>query len=297
MARRAAIRTTATLAALTALLLLSASPAAAKPAAASAVSADEAVELGRQAQQGAAKAARFAAEDAAKQGGHPGRTAGEATAAEAGREAMAIKLARGPLAPGGTRTALEALSRSDNAAEAALACAAEWAQCGTEAERGELLTVSCELGDEDAFCFEGYLADALVQPEAAAAAVGDHDGSDHPHDVAVFRCRRDEALSTASSACAAPSASWTRTSTGGIGHRGATAFSASSRTSSSGDPAAALEAYQRIAAQAERMRAGLLDVARLGGLAAPAGGFGGNFDAMLAEDPLGPMGGMAFGMA
>jgi hypothetical protein len=302
MARhRAAALRAAPLAALAALLLLSApfpASAAAKPTTADASVEVDAAALSRQAQAGVAKAARAAALDAA-QGGHPGRTAGEAIAAAAGREAMAIKLARGPLAPGGTRTALESLSRSDNAAEAALACAAEWAQCGTPAERGELLTVSCELGDEDAFCFEGYLSDALVVPTEAEQAGGEKKTGDHHEaDVAVFRCRRDQTLAEATSACAAPSASWTRASTGGAGPGGghrAAAFSTSS--TSSGDPTAALAAYQRIAAQAAEMRAGLLGVARLGGLAQPAGGFGGQFEALMAEDPLGPMGGMTFGMA
>lgn len=289
MARRH--RAAAALLAAVALLLACSAPAARAAAspinADDGVSADEAAEYTRQAQAVAAKAARAEALAAAA-GGHPGRTAGEALAAEQGREAQAIKLARGPLAPGGTRTAGEAAARSDAAEQAALACAAEWHECGREEERGELLTVSCELGDEHAFCFEGYVSEELMTPQAEEGAE-----AEEPEEVAIFRCRRSEDLGAAASACAAPSGQWTRSSTGGVGH--SAAFSAAATD----DPEAALAAYQKIAAQAARMRASLLDVARLSGLAelagdAPADGFGQAFGALLGDDGAA---GMTFGMA
>jgi hypothetical protein len=253
--------------------------AAAEEAAAAAAAAADPEVLSREAQAIAAKGARMMA------AGHAGHTAGEALAAEQGREAAAAKRARGPLAPGGTRSAGAAYARSGAAEAAALACAAEWHECGAERERGDLLTVSCELGDESAYCFEGYLSEALT------AAPDGEEGEE----LAIFRCRRGPDLNEASSACAAPSSSWTRSSTGGVGAGGLGSAAAFTATSS-GDPQAALEAYQKIAAQAAQLREGILGAARLGGLAAsPEALFGAGsaeLGTLLDEDAA-----MAFGMA
>jgi hypothetical protein len=300
---------TAALAAL-AVLLLSTAPAARAAEAAAAAAAPEAAaaadaassasaeraisaeSFARQARAVAAKAARTLARGPQADADgvmSAGRTAGEALAHEAAREAQAAKAARGPLHPGGARSANEAYARSGVSEAAAVACAQEWGQCGREQERGELLTVSCELGDEDAFCFEGYLADGLK----AAGDAGD--------DVAIFRCRRDDSMSTAASACAAPSASWTRTSTGGIGHAVSATFSSSSRAST--DAVETLKAANAIAAQAERLREGVLEAARMGELSVPTAGFGAGFQALLGDDSLegellpGTMGGSVFDFA
>jgi len=270
---------TAALAAL-AVLLLSAAPAAraapAEPAAAAAASPSP-ESYARQARAVAARAARTLAlgPDAGdEEAMGAGRTAGEALAHDAAREAQAAKAARGPLHPGGARSANENARRSDAAEAAAVACAQEWGQCGRAQERGELLTVSCELGDEAGFCYEGYLADGLM--------VGGGEGDDARDDVAIFRCRRDDSLSTAASVCAAPSASWTRTSTGGVGHAVSATFSASSRAST--DAVEALRAANSVAAQAERLREGVLEAARAGELSVPLGGFGARFQAMLGDE-------------
>lgn len=161
------------------------------------------------------------------------------------------------------------------------AAEAEWHECGLDKERGDLLTVSCELGDESAFCYEGYLADEYTG-----------EGSE---ELAIFRCRRGADLSEASSACAAPSSSWTRSSTGGIGAGGLGSVAAFTATSS-GDPQAALEAYEKIAAQAAKLREGILGAARMGALSAsPEALFGAGsaeLGTLLQEDED-----FAFGMA